>query len=186
MVKAIIFDFFGVLCSDDYWRFVKAKSDMQGVFRNLSDSVNRGDISWQRFLDEVAAKTGKDVNVVKQMYESEKVNPELAAFIKQLQQNYKTALLTNASSDYIRPLLEKTGLNDVFNEIVISSEVGFIKPDPRIYQQACRLLGVQPAEAVFIDDSPPRTEGAENVGMQAICYKDFEQMKRELEQILTS
>ncbi len=57
-----------------------------------------------------------------------------------------------------------TGL---FDEAVISGEVGLHKPQPEIYLLSCERLGVQPGEAVFVDDLRENCAGAEAVGMTA-------------------
>lgn len=184
MIKAIIFDFFGVICSDEYWKFVKEDKNMGGKFGHLADDVNIGRLSWQQFMQRVADETGQDVARVKEMYESERINPELVDYIARLHKKYKTALLTNAHADFMRPMITSTGLDKIFNEIVISSEVGIIKPDPRIYEHALSQLGAKAEEAVFIDDSPVRVDGAKAIGMKAIWYQNFGQMKTELEKLL--
>lgn len=184
MIKAVIFDFFGVICSDDYWRFVKSDIDNSDKFTELANSVNLGKLSWEDFLDRVAKETGKTTEEVKRMYEAERINPEIVAYIDSLHGKYKTALLTNAHEDFMNPLIAKAGLANVFDEIVISSKIGIIKPDPRIYIYTVNKLGVLPQEAVFIDDSMARVEGAKKTGIQTIHYENFEQMKTDLEKVL--
>lgn len=58
----------------------------------------------------------------------------------------------------------------VTDDIVYSHEVGFSKPDPRIYQLACRRLDIQPAEAVFVDDHEEMLLPARVLGMQGILH----------------
>lgn len=184
MIKAIIFDFYGVLCSDDYWQFIKANRDAPGPFRDLADDVHLGRISWTEFVKRSAAESGQDPKEVDRLFEAEKINVHLAHYIEKLHEKYKTAVLSNANGPFLRSVLQRTGLIKLFDEIVISSEVGLMKPDPKIYKYALKVLGVKAQEAVFIDDSPPRAEGASKVGIKTIVYKDFLQMKSELEKIL--
>jgi putative hydrolase of the HAD superfamily len=73
---------------------------------------------------------------------------------------------------------------DAFDEMVISAEVGLVKPDPRIYQLAVDRLGVAPADAVFIDDFSRNVEGAQAVGLHAIHFRNPQQARRELEDLL--
>ena len=152
MIKAIIFDFFGVLCSNEFWRSVKADNYEASDFKKIADSVNLGHLSWQNFLEEVASKTRKSVDQLQRMYEAEQINLPLAAYIKELRGTYKTALLTNSSSEFVRQMLTRTELEDIFDEVIISSEVGAVKPDPRIYQYAVNKLKVGAGDAVFVDD----------------------------------
>ncbi|MEZ0114041.1 HAD superfamily hydrolase (TIGR01509 family) [Catenulispora sp. EB89] len=62
-----------------------------------------------------------------------------------------TAVISNISFD-IRPHLKHAGLLDLLDAVVLSYEVGLIKPDPKIFQLACDTLGVDPASAVMVGD----------------------------------
>lgn len=55
---------------------------------------------------------------------------------------------------------------------MISGEVGLHKPQPEIYRLACERLGIEPAEAVFVDDLRENVEGAEAVGMTGVLHRD--------------
>lgn len=73
---------------------------------------------------------------------------------------------------------------DLFDAAVISGEVGLHKPQPEIYRLACTRLGVEPGEAVFVDDLRENCEGAERVGMTAILHRDSEATIERLEELL--
>lgn len=184
MIKAIIFDFFGVICSDEYWQFVKDDKDSGGDFDRLSNNLNMGKTSWADFVQQVANDTGQDVEKVKRMYETQKIQPEMVAFIGRLRDKYKTALLTNANTEQLAPLIEGAGLKKIFDEIIISSEVGIAKPDPRIFQITLARLKIEPQEAIFIDDISRYTDAASAIGIKSIHYQNFPQMKKELDQLL--
>jgi HAD superfamily hydrolase (TIGR01509 family) len=68
--------------------------------------------------------------------------------------------------------------------VIISAEVGLAKPDPRIYQLALERLGVDPPEAVFVDDFLRNVEAARAAGLHAVHFKGPEQARAELEQLL--
>jgi epoxide hydrolase-like predicted phosphatase len=75
-------------------------------------------------------------------------------------------------------------LEGLFDEIVISGEVGLHKPHPEIFLLACERLGVEPADAVFVDDLRENCAGAEAVGMTPVLHRDtaetLEQLSRSL------
>ena len=77
----------------------------------------------------------------------------------------KTALVSNCSHS-TRPIVERLGLADAFDDIVLSFEVGLRKPDAAIYREALRRLDVEPAHAVFVDDQPDYCDGAAAVGIE--------------------
>jgi putative hydrolase of the HAD superfamily len=60
---------------------------------------------------------------------------------------------------------------DLFDVSVISGEVGLHKPQPEIYELACERLGVEPSQAVFVDDLRENCAGAEAVGMTAVLHR---------------
>jgi putative hydrolase of the HAD superfamily len=77
-------------------------------------------------------------------------------------------LITVCTED-VEVLWPETEFAGLFDAEVFSSQVGLAKPDPRIYRRCCELLGVEPAEAVFVGDGAnDELEGARRVGMQAI------------------
>jgi epoxide hydrolase-like predicted phosphatase len=70
--------------------------------------------------------------------------------------------------------------------MIVSAEVGVMKPDARIYRIALEKLGVAPAEAVLLDDFPKNVEGARAVGMAAIHFTRPEQALDELKRLLAN
>ena len=138
------------------------------------------------FLDQIAKETGQNAQEIKRMYESQRINPVLVAYISKLHDRVKTGLLTNASEEQLRPVLEQSKLDKIFDSIVMSSVVGLAKPDPRIFELALKRLEVEPAEAVFIDDLRRYTNSARELGINTIVYKNFDQMKSELEPLLAA
>lgn len=73
---------------------------------------------------------------------------------------------------------------DLFDVAVISGEVGLHKPQPEIYQLACERLGVEPDEAIFVDDLRENCAGAEAVGMTAVLHRDSAETVAALERLL--
>jgi putative hydrolase of the HAD superfamily len=80
-----------------------------------------------------------------------------------------TGLLSNSwsTAHYDRELLA-----ELFDDVVISAEVGLHKPQPEIYRLAAERLKVEPERCVFVDDLRENCEGAEAVGMAAIRFRD--------------
>ncbi len=184
MIKAVIFDFFGVLCTDEFWQFVKEDKNRPGHFSDLAQSVNSGEISWDNFLKKISYETGQTTEAAHRLYESESFNLPLIAYIENLHKKYKTAILSNASQDFFSPLLKQAGIEKFFDEIVVSSTIGIVKPNPKIFEYVVQKLGVEARQCVFIDDIQRYLLGAESLGMKTIRYQNFPQMKTELEKIL--
>jgi putative hydrolase of the HAD superfamily len=73
---------------------------------------------------------------------------------------------------------------DLFDAVVISAEVGLHKPQPEIYRLACKRLGVEPVEAVFVDDLRENCAGAEAIGMTAVLHRETGETVASLQQLL--
>ena len=78
----------------------------------------------------------------------------------------RTALLSNCSHS-TRPIVDALGLEDEFDAVLLSFEVGAAKPDPAIYREALtRVGGIDPRRAAFVDDQVRYCDGASALGMR--------------------
>lgn len=89
----------------------------------------------------------------------------------------KTALLSNSWGN----TYPRHGWDDMFDEVVISGEVGMRKPDAEIYHHTLDLLKVKPEESVFVDDLAHNIKAAADLGMIGILHVDYASTKQELE-----
>jgi putative hydrolase of the HAD superfamily len=77
----------------------------------------------------------------------------------------KVAVISNCSAS-TRPVVERLGLVDAVDAVILSFEVGARKPQPAIYEAALAALGdVAPSDALFVDDQPPYCDGASALGI---------------------
>lgn len=91
--------------------------------------------------------------------------------IHELKGEYKLALLTNAASRYSLDQRFNPGeLDELFDVVVISGEVGWDKPAPEIFTMTVEKLGVEPEECLFVDDIPSFTAAAEALGIKTHVY----------------
>jgi putative hydrolase of the HAD superfamily len=94
---------------------------------------------------------------------------ELVPYVSALRPRVRTAALTNSPSNR-RQDLERLGIHEIVDLIVVSAEEGVRKPDAEIYELTLRRLGVRAHEAVFVDDRDDNVEGASAAGLEAILY----------------
>ncbi len=79
-----------------------------------------------------------------------------------------TALVSNCSHN-TRPIVDRLGLEAEFDAVILSFEVGAMKPDPAIYREALARVGdPDPARSVFVDDQVRYCDGAATVGLQTL------------------
>ena len=181
MIKALIFDFYGVLISDDLWDFTGVSNTDKTEINLLSDKVNIGEIGWDEFCEGIADVSGKSIDEVKQLYESTSINRPLIHMIGTLSHSYQIGLLTNANRAHISRFLDDMGIGELFDSIVVSADVGVIKPSPEIYEMSLKDLGSKPEESIMIDDNLMNCEGAERVGMDYIHFQHFPKFVKDLE-----
>ncbi len=160
----------------------------KAVFENESSlRASLGVVSPQEHWADVIQRLGlppSEADSVRQeFFAGDSLDLDLINFIRSLRPKYRTGLLSNAWSD-MREYLVSQKIDDAFDQLIISAEVGIMKPDARIYQFALEKLGVAPAEAVFVDDFTVNIEGARAVGMYAIQFTRPEQTLEELKQLL--
>jgi len=92
--------------------------------------------------------------------------------------------LTNFSSEKLALTRPKFPFFQHFDDVIVSSEVKLIKPDPAIYRLTLERINCQAEECVFVDDSLPNVETARQLGFHAIHFRSPEQLQVELERIL--
>lgn len=197
-IQAVIWDLGGVLVRTHDWepRFKweerlglepMALTDMvfnSPVAQAASVGEAEADDIWQ-WLGSELNLSSQDLEALRTDYWSgDSVDYGLIDTIRSLKAAYKTALLSNAWPD-LRPAIEdRWKFADAFDVMIISAEVGLVKPDAGIYQHTLRALEVEPAASVFLDDFIENVEGAQAVGMNAIHFRDPEQALVELHQLL--
>ncbi len=103
------------------------------------------------------------------------VDRKLIEFIKSLNQNFKTGLLSNAWSGARQALNQRNVCDTVFQYSMFSYEVRLRKPDPRIYQRMLALMDIKPAEAIFVDDVAENIQGAISMGIHGIQFNSTDQ-----------
>ena len=119
------------------------------------------------------------------------IRPRMVEALRRCGERLKTACLTNnfvaPSQDDDRARMDPEsfdGVMDLFDVVVESSKAGCRKPDPRFYEIACEELGIEPGEAVFLDDLGINLKPAKAMGMTTIKVVDPDDAIAELEQVV--
>ncbi len=89
--------------------------------------------------------------------------------LERLRGRYRMGLISDAQRCFLEPELAEVGLAGLFEHVVVSSDYGYRKPDPRLFGHALAAFAIQPAQAVFIGDNLLRDiSGAVAAGISAI------------------
>jgi epoxide hydrolase-like predicted phosphatase len=139
---------------------------------------------WEAVREALGLSEAEMHQVKSEFWSGDNLDKNLVDYLRAVRKHYKTALLSNTWDNMRRVIEDRWMIADAFDEIVISAEVGLVKPDPRIYKKVLSDLNVKPAEAVFVDDFPENINGADRVGMHTVLFKNPNQALKDLERLL--
>lgn len=184
MIKAIIFDCFGVLAEDGWTPFkhrhIAYDSDMERAVADIGRQSDIGAISAAKTTLKMSQIMGVGEDTLKNALSSKVPNEELLAIIdNELKPKFKIGLMSNANYDVVGELFTPEQA-DLFDATVLSFDTRLAKPDKKMYEMMASRLRVQMDECLFIDDQEKYCVVAKELGMEAIWYKSIGQFKTEL------
>jgi HAD superfamily hydrolase (TIGR01509 family) len=190
MIKAIIFDCFGVLASDGLLPFRRQyfgdKPDLMEEAMVWSRRVDAGLAAYEDMLRWHAEKSGISYAEAKRYVENNVPDEALFQYIRKvLKPIYKIGLLSNAGNNWLHEIFAPEQIA-LFDNVALSYETRFVKPDAGAYQTIANRLSVEIHECVMIDDQERYCQGARKAGMQAILYTSFSDFQQQLDQLLHS
>lgn len=184
-VKAIIFDCFGVLSVDPRTHTIsKVAAPHRERLGELFNQSDYGYLTTQEFVQQAAELTG----MTSESFYEENLgryvrNDELLELIRHLKKAYKIGLLSNANDSVIDYLFTKDEAKELFDDILVSSQVGMVKPQLALFELAAVRLGCTAKECVMVDDLARNIEGAMQAGMQGVLFTSNEALANELKKV---
>lgn len=187
MIKAIIFDCFGVLAEDGWMplkrKYVGGNLQMAKDVSDLGKQNEYGMIDNEAHLKLMAEAIGVNKEELRKALDIKVPNEELFSFITStLKPKYKIGLLTNANFNVLDDLFTPEQ-KKIFDATVMSYESRLVKPDQRMFELITKRLELEMPECVFVDDQERYCAEADMYGMKTIWYRSFEQFKEELAHI---
>lgn len=152
-----------------------AKCD--GLFARPEPPVRHdGTTVYERRLAALCAEIGLDPSLrqvreavedsVLAWHEHVSLDCEATRVLSELRRHVPVGLVSNFDHPpHVHRVLEETGLSSYLSTVVISGEVGFKKPDPRIFSIAVEELGLRPERVVYVGDAPEDVDGATRAGL---------------------
>ena len=197
-IRAIYFDHGGVISRTEYQvprqhLAERLNMEYEDIVRIVFDSPSGrqatvGAITaaqhWDTVLKRFRLPRTEMQAVRDEFFGGDVLDHELIDTLRDLRSNYFVGLISNAWDD-LREYIVAHKYDDAFEHMVISAEVGVAKPDAKIFQIALEQAGVNPDEAVFVDDFIENVQGCQELGMQGIHFRGPEQAMDELKQILS-
>ena len=182
-VEAVIFDMGGVILNDRLESIIKGVADKLYIdAKEFSDfySIYKDDLQkGKKRIKEFCELTKNKYNVNQDVYEvwrdvyetKMSINMDLLDYVDTLRAKYKAGVITN-TSDLHAEINKSRGIFEHFDASIISSEVGFLKPDKRVYELMLEKLRLRPEDCIFIDDRKEHLETAEMMGFSTVLYVD--------------
>lgn len=204
-IRAAFFDFGGVILSSPFEAFngFEARNSLPRDFIRTINATNpdtnawaqfeRNDVTFEEFCDLFEAECreqGHEVAARELMpLLSGEIRPSMVEAVRRCKEQLVTACLTNNWVGYREGEAEpEPGSRDealaLFDHVVESSKVGVRKPDPRFYEIACEMAGVEPTEVVFLDDLGVNLKPAAAMGMTTIKVLAPDEALAQLEDVV--
>lgn len=197
MIKNIVFDIGNVLVKWDPLSVVK------NIFPTVADpvqlttllfkselwfAINRGEMSENELISKYHQTLNINIETLKELLEAIKESlVQIPGSFELLDNLYKAPYplyaLTDNTYEIMNYLQKRYDFWNKFKGIVMSAEIGYLKPSPQIYKHLLETYQLIPQETLFMDDYLINVEGARAVNMQAIQFVDAQQCVYELSQL---
>ncbi len=201
-IKAVLFDLDGVLVDATEWHY-EALNRALGLFgytiSRYEHLTTYNGLPTRQKLEMLTVEKGFPrglhslVNKIKQKYTREEIlrscTPvfEKEFMIHQLKRDgFKLACCSNSIRDSVELMLRGSGIIELFDLLISNEDVAHAKPDPEMYLTACQRLGIQPHQAVIVEDAPHGIEAAKRAGgvlcqVSGFNEVDYARIKRAIE-----
>lgn len=192
MIKVIIFDLGGVLFTNGTKKFIEDISRKYGLNRELVKEIMDGDVGsqyreakitrdefWKIALEKLNIPESIDA-LEEQWISGYELIEGTKDIILELSKTYKVYYLSDNVRERVERIDNKYSFLTWFEDGIFSHEAGVRKPNPEIYKYVLRKAGVNPEEAVFIDDKQSALEPADKMGMKTILFKTPEELRENL------
>jgi putative hydrolase of the HAD superfamily len=183
-VKAILFDFDGVLSTDKTGslttlRYLSAQTGisyekLSAAFKRFNSDLNLGKVTheeiWPNLCDSLGCQV--DLSLLPRAFESTPLNVGMFELALRLKANHSVGIITDNKKDRIDHLKLHLGLPELFDPILVSAEVGCSKSEVGIFRRALSYLRIEAKDCVFIDNSEGNLRVAESLGINGVYFND--------------
>lgn len=158
------------------------RAAIEGGYNKLKTGKINSDEYWNWLWKTlgVEGKFSKDeyISILSKYYKTNELSVKLISELREL--GIKTAICSNNWSDNIEMLQNKFRLSKYFDFQIYSFQVGFLKPDKRIYQALVDKSGLKPSEIFYSDDKEEFVKVAREFRFNSIQYKNFAEFKEHI------
>jgi len=189
-ISAIVFDLGNVLIPFDYDIILNKLNGIKSGLGNRFAERYKNNYSVHRKFETWELSDDEFLNIMMEWTENTLskgefcelysdifvVNNDVASLLPKLKKNYKMVLLSNTNSIHQKYGWENYDFLKYFDKLILSHEVGAVKPDTKIYNAVEEFTNLPSAEHLFIDDVEEYVNGAKNVGWNAVQFVGYEKL----------
>jgi HAD superfamily hydrolase (TIGR01509 family) len=180
-LRGVIFDWAGVFCSPGepfshpgFKEYTGLSIDeLTRETKDLQGKYYRGLLSTTDFWQGVIAQFQLPLRVdelSKAYLASYRIYPEMLRLADTVRAHTKTALLSNLTPEMMEEIVRTHFVDQHFDHVLFSNEIGYMKPEPESFAAALERLGTLPHETLFIDDSETNVAAAQKLGLCTIHF----------------
>ena len=179
MIKAIIFDWDGVLCNSvkaQLKAYLAVLEELRLPKINFSDFRKLWESDYRRFEEKIGITREKRSRGDRIWFSSyNKLKKEVSLFpgarnsLSKIKKDYRIGLATAGTLNRVKDELKRYKLNNIFDAIVTGDDTRKLKPDPEALNMCARKLKVNPKKCIYIGDSKGDILAAKNAGMIPIA-----------------
>ena len=199
MIRHYIFDIGNVILKFDFSvavsqvadRCAIAEADILPSLMSMHEDLETGRLSADDFIAEAIRRTGftgEAEEFRRRFQEIFEVNEPISELIEELHAaGAPLYLLSNTSDLHVSFFTKAYGVFDRFHDAVYSHEAGCMKPDAEIFRIAEAQFGIDPSEAIYVDDLPANVAAAEAAGFRALVYdhRDHDDFRRRFDAVIS-
>lgn len=196
-LKAVLFDFGGVLAEEGFYEGLYAIARSQGLdpdevhqagMEAVYDTgyvLGRGSEAdfWREMRHRIGIM-GDDTTLAREILDRFVLRPDMLAAVHALRQQGITVAILSDQTDWLERLDRRDGFLAAFDNVFNSYRLGKGKRDPSAFDDAVRALGVAPHEALLVDDLPENVARAAARGLRTILFRDEAGFLAELAQMI--
>lgn len=193
-IKAVIFDYGGVICFHPPETEFEALASLAGApkeafletYWGLRLKYDRGDVTFLEYWNNVARRVGRSYSnsEIDELVRGDialwlHVDGRMIRWARELKESgCKIGLLSNMPRELGEYMLANVPWMHEFDHVTLSYAIRSVKPEPAIYHECLEGLGVRPEETAFLDDRIENIKGAKELGIRAMLFESAESFSR--------
>ena len=184
MIKAVLFDFDGVLTIDKtgsttITNYISKTSgipleNVKACYYKYNKPLLLGETTHQEIWQDFCKSLGQNVDydILLDSFRETRLDEKMITLVQELKERYLIGLVTDNKCDRINTILEYRGLNECFDSVAISANLHSGKDSHSIFEYILGVLNVSASECLFIDNTEKNLVVPREMGMATILYDD--------------